>query len=104
MGDEKLTAEEYARLTEAAARASYLNGGGSAVAQLGDEPTQWETAEAMRLTGGGFVSQLGELFHKADGENRRRIAAAWPEYWAKYAKLARNEREAGRPFDGSRTR
>ena len=50
-------------------------------------------AESMRRFGGGFVSALGEALARADSDNTRRIAEAFPEYWAKYLDLY-NERIA----------
>lgn len=47
----------------------------------------------MRKYGGGFVIALAQAAHIADDENLRRIKAAWPEYWKKYAELAQIDKE-----------
>lgn len=46
-------------------------------------------AGAMYAEGGSFVSALGNLWFKADLENRGRIVAAFPELWAKYAEVVK---------------
>lgn len=56
--------------------------------------TDHEITEAMMALGGSFVSQLGRLFRLADDDNRRRLKAAFPEYWAEYAEFARALPEA----------
>ncbi len=38
------------------------------------------------------MSALAEAAYRADGENLRRIKAAWPEYWAQYQCWAMSER------------
>ena len=43
---------------------------------------------AMIDTGGSFVQTLGKLFRLGDGENKRRLKEAFPEYWGKYADIA----------------
>lgn len=52
------------------------------------------TIEAMMKYGGGFVQGLGALYRRADAENQRRLASAFPDYFAKYRALAQ-----GRPCD-----
>lgn len=54
------------------------------------------TIKAMQKFGGGFVKALGDLWQHADADNSARIEASWPEYIAKYSKLAddmRNEEQ-----------
>jgi len=41
-------------------------------------------AENMQNYGGGFVKALGNALWRADLDNTRRIAEAFPEYWQKY--------------------
>lgn len=53
-----------------------------------DAQTEWEITEAMILRGGSFVSCLGELFRKADPDNKRKIVAAFPEYFEEYRQTA----------------
>lgn len=43
---------------------------------------------AMLTYGGSFVSGLGNLWRMGDADNRARIKAAFPEYWAQYTELA----------------
>lgn len=38
----------------------------------------------MNRYGGGFVSVLGSLLGRADPENKRRLAEAFPEYFKQY--------------------
>ena len=47
-------------------------------------------AEAMITHGGSFVRCLGEALIRADSENTRRLAKAFPEYWKKYTRIARS--------------
>lgn len=51
-------------------------------------PTDNEIAQAMITWGGSFVQRLGQLYGWADEDNRRRLKAAFPEYWQKYAEYA----------------
>lgn len=53
------------------------------------EPDDWDVTDAMKQHGGGFVIALAELWRRGDEDNRRRIKAAWPEYWERYAGMAR---------------
>lgn len=46
-----------------------------------------DITDAMIAFGGGFMQALGRLFRHADEDNRARLRAAFPEYWAKYAEL-----------------
>jgi len=48
-----------------------------------------EIVNAMWRYGGGFVSGLGKLWYSADADNKQRLKTAFPEYWAKYAALAK---------------
>mgnify|MGYP001558846605 CR=1 FL=1 len=50
--------------------------------------TDDQITEAMIDVGGSFVRALGTLWRVADPENQRRLKAAFPEYWAKYAERA----------------
>ncbi len=45
--------------------------------------------QTMINLGGSFVSALGSLYRQADDDNRARLKAAFPEYWAEYEALAR---------------
>jgi hypothetical protein len=49
----------------------------------------WYTTEAMIRLGGGFVNLLGQLYRHGDPANQARLRAAFPEYFARYAKLAK---------------
>jgi hypothetical protein len=48
-----------------------------------------DVAVVMRKLGGSFVQTLGALWAQGDADNRRRIKAAWPEYWEIYTRHAR---------------
>lgn len=48
-------------------------------------------AEAMKCYGGPFVRALGEALLLADGFNRAKIKATWPDYWEKYASFAETQ-------------
>ena len=48
------------------------------------------TALAMREQGGSFVSLLGELFHRADDDNRDKIKTTWRDYWKTYEPLGQS--------------
>ena len=39
--------------------------------------------------GGSFVRKLGAAALVADQQNLNRIKATWPEYWAQYARMAK---------------
>lgn len=57
-----------------------------------NNPTKDESiiiAAAMIEHGGGFVIALGKALQYADSENVRRIKDAFPEYWNRYAELAK---------------
>lgn len=54
--------------------------------------TDGDVTVAMYVYGGSFVSALGALWRLADDDNRARLKAAFPEYWAEYRDLA--ERKA----------
>lgn len=43
---------------------------------------EWDVTEAMIVYGGNFVRQLGMLIRAADGDNKRRLVDAFPEYLA----------------------
>ncbi len=47
----------------------------------------WWTAEAMIRRGGSFVRALGEAARHADFDNLRRLRAAFPSYWERYAAI-----------------
>ncbi len=61
-----------------------------------------EVMAMMKKYGGGFVSALAEAAYRADGENLRRIKAAWPEYWAQYKETLYAELQAQRRADSQR--
>lgn len=58
-----------------------------------DPVTDYEMAQAMIFFGGSFVRMLGQLWHRADEENRAIILAAWPGYVEEYRELARLKRD-----------
>ena len=55
-------------------------------------PDDAEITAAMLLYGGSFVSHLGNLWRFADDDNRARLKAAFPEYWAEYIDLVHIKR------------
>lgn len=58
-------------------------------------PTDYAVIRTMEMFGGGFVQTLAQLCHRADPDNLARIKAAWPEYWAEYAEVAKGRFERG---------
>ena len=52
---------------------------------------QWHVTEAMIRYGGGFAQNLGRLFRQADRDNQERLLRAFPEYFAQYTVLAREQ-------------
>jgi hypothetical protein len=64
-----------------------------------------KAASAMRVWGGSFVKQLAELYYVADGENRERLAKAFPEYWERYQRIYSEQHNANTEerTDGSDT-
>lgn len=54
------------------------------------EPDDFAITDAMIRLGGSFVRRLGELWRVADIDNRRRLRAAFPEFWAEYTAMAAN--------------
>ena len=59
--------------------------------------SDYEMACAMKMYGGSFVSRLGELWFAADGVNKAKLVAAFPEYVADYRDVARLKREKATP-------
>lgn len=51
----------------------------------------FDVAQAMVRHGGGFVSQLGRALQRADLANMRRVRDGWPELWAQYLGMARED-------------
>jgi hypothetical protein len=51
-------------------------------------PDDHAIVQAMIHYGGSFVSKLGEAYQAADGVNRAKIRATWPDYWTSYTELA----------------
>ena len=49
------------------------------------------TIDAICAHGGGFARAIGYAASRADPENLARIKAAFPEIWAKYAAMARQD-------------
>jgi hypothetical protein len=45
--------------------------------------------EAMERCGGSFVRALAAAYRAADPLNQERLRAAFPDYWTKYAEIAR---------------
>lgn len=58
-----------------------------------NEPDNIEIVNAMIDVGGIFVKALGELYRRADFDNRRRLKFAFPEYWKQYTEVARAKME-----------
>lgn len=52
----------------------------------------YEIAQMMRRYGGSFVHKLADCFLAADGINRQRVKAAFPDYWQAYRQMAEKER------------
>lgn len=50
--------------------------------------TDWDVTEAMIRCGGSFVSGLGRLYRQADPANKRKLRAAFPDYFRQYLELA----------------
>ena len=50
--------------------------------------------------GGSFVRKLGAAALVADSDNLAKIKATWPDYWAQYARMAKQlsevEKQASR--------
>ena len=61
-----------------------------------------QVTDAMMRFGGGFISRLGQLFRYADPVNQARLKAAFPDYWAQFAELARAAAEYAATKDPSR--
>lgn len=57
--------------------------------------TDYAVVHAMKHFGGGFVQTLAALCDRADPDNLARIKAAWPDYWAEYAEIARMKADKG---------
>jgi hypothetical protein len=49
----------------------------------------WDVIEAMIKFGGSFVHALGTAYRAADASNQAKLKAAFPDYWTKYADIAR---------------
>jgi hypothetical protein len=48
----------------------------------------WNVTEAMIRYGGSFVQGLGNLYRRADDDNKARLKTAFPEYFRQYQRLA----------------
>jgi hypothetical protein len=48
-------------------------------------------ARAMIEWGGSFVKHLGEALLRADVQNMAKIKEAFPEYWNRYLRLAKEQ-------------
>ena len=57
-----------------------------------DQVTDYEIVNAMIKYGGGFVSDLGKLYYKADSNNQEKLKLAFPEYWKQYKNIAFSRR------------
>ena len=53
--------------------------------QVADEN---RAAELMRQIGGSFAQHLARAFQAADGDNRARILAAFPDLFERYHRMA----------------
>ena len=49
--------------------------------------------DAMERDGGGFVNALAEAARRADPSNFQILKNAFPEYWAKYRDMAKQDKE-----------
>jgi hypothetical protein len=58
------------------------------------EITDYDIVGVMYTHGGSFVTMLSDLWRLADDDNRARIKATWPEYWAEYRELVQLKRGA----------
>lgn len=75
------------------------------IAQLTGEPRvpvftadeDYATSEAMLRMGGSFVQALGEAARRADLVNLAKLKATFPEYFTKYAELAKLHKTTGGP-------
>lgn len=56
-----------------------------------DEIATWNlrAVQVMERMGGGFASALAVAYYRADGDNRARILATWPDLFEKYRRIAR---------------
>jgi hypothetical protein len=48
----------------------------------------FDVARTMIEYGGSFVRKLGAAVMVADPENLAKIKTTWPDYWAKYQRMA----------------
>jgi len=55
--------------------------------------TDEEILDAMARYGGSFVKGLARLWPFADAANQARLKAAFPDYWAQYAKTVEMQRQ-----------
>ena len=51
-------------------------------------PTFFEVLDAMQRFGGTFIQRLAATWLVADEINRRRLLAAFPDYWREYEAIA----------------
>lgn len=51
--------------------------------------------KAMRAYGGSFVQALAQAALLADENNLKRIKDAFPDYWKRYAEMAKLHKETG---------
>ncbi len=56
----------------------------------------FDVARTMIEYGGSFVRKLGAAALVADQENLAKIKATWPDYWAQYARMAKQLSEVER--------
>lgn len=57
------------------------------------------TIRAMEKYGGSFVSHLGQAARHADDGNLQKIKNTFPEYWAQYEQMAKEDEDHGRTED-----
>jgi hypothetical protein len=66
----------------------------------GNKMNDKQTINTMMEYGGSFVRKLGAAAYVADEENLAKIKATWPDYWAKYSRMAKQlsevEKQASR--------
>lgn len=46
-----------------------------------------DSIDMMAKLGGSFVQALADCYYRADGHNKARLVAAFPEYFARYASM-----------------
>ena len=55
--------------------------------------SHYQTLEAMRTYGGGFVKALAEVWARADGANHMRLFSAFNDYHKQYSDMAKADKD-----------